>query len=123
MEGKKPNPLFDLIMDRDLLLNRWPQALEQQKNGGGHQSLMSSIMTRELFEKYKDHKTPHGWTISRAINTGTINPDSFYGCHAGDLESYHDFKDFFYPIIEAGHFGFKMDGTMKHVTDLDGSKI
>lgn len=84
---------------------------------------MSSIMNKELFEKYKNHKTPHGWTISRAINTGTINPDSFYGCHAGDLESYHDFKEFFYPIIEAGHFGFKMDGTMKHVTDLDGSKI
>ena len=80
-------------------------------------------MTKEIFEKYKDHKTPHGWTIARAINTGVINPDSFYGCHAGDLESYHDFKDFFYPIIEAGHFGFKMDGTMKHVTDLDGSKI
>ncbi len=53
---------------------------------------MSKSISKELFEKYKNHKTPNGWTIAKAINTGTLNPDSFIGCHAGDLESYHDFK-------------------------------
>jgi len=41
-------------------------------------------MTKELFEKYKDTKSPNGWTIARAINTGTMHPTSFVGCHAGD---------------------------------------
>lgn len=84
---------------------------------------MAKNINRELFEKLKDHKTPNGWTLARAINTGTLNPDSFIGCHAGDLESYHDFKEFFYPVIEGCHFGFKMDGSMKHQTDIDSSKI
>ena len=38
-------------------------------------------------------------------------------------ESYDDFKEFFYPVIEGCHFGFKMDGSMKHTTDIDSSKI
>lgn len=76
-----------------------------------------------MFEKYKDHKTAHGWTISRSINTGVINLDSLLGCHVGDLETFHDFKDLFYPVIERWHFGFKMDGSMKHITDLDVNKI
>ena len=34
--------------------------------------------------------------------------DSFVGCHAGDMESYDDFADFFHPVIEAYHKGFSM---------------
>ena len=37
-----------------------------------------------------------------------MNGSSFVGCHAGDKESYDDFKDFFYPVIEAYHKGFSM---------------
>ena len=36
-------------------------------------------------------------------------PHSFVGCHAGDQESWDDFKDFFYPVIEAYHVGFSME--------------
>ena len=49
-------------------------------------------------------------------------PSSFVGCHAGDLESYDDFKDFFYPVIQGYHKGFDI-ATTKHVTDMDPSKI
>lgn len=49
---------------------------------------MAQTMTKELFEKYKDVKSPSGWTIARAINTGVMYPSSFVGCHAGDQESY-----------------------------------
>ena len=84
---------------------------------------MAKVMNKDIFEKYRNLKTKNGWTIARAINTGVLYPESFWGCHAGDLESYHLFKDFYYPLIEAGHIGFKVDGTMKHSTDLDGNKI
>lgn len=80
-------------------------------------------MNKELFEKLKTVKTPSGWTISRAINTGTCYPSSFVGCHAGDLESFTSFKELFYPVIEAYHVGYKMDGSSKHVTDMDSGKI
>ena len=86
------------------------------------QSLMAQVMTKEKFNALKDHKTKNGWTIARAINTGVINPSSVMGCHAGDLESYTDFKDLFRPVIEKYHVGFNMD-TMRHVTDMNVSKI
>lgn len=120
---ENPDPLFDLIVQKDLALNQWPEIIDAHKQNQEHQSLMAKNMSKQLFEKLKDHKTPNGWTIARAINTGTLYPDSFIGCHAGDLESYHDFKEFFYPVIEGCHFGFKMDGSMKHTTDIDSSKI
>ena len=60
------------------------------------------------------------WTMARAINSGLLYPSSFVGCHAGDRESYDDFKDFFYPVIEAYHKGFsmtegsKLEGTIEY---------
>ncbi len=84
---------------------------------------MAKAVTRELFEKLKDHKTATaGWTLARAINTGVMYPTSFVGCHAGDKESYTDFAELFNPVIEAYHDGFKID-TQKHITDLDVEKI
>ena len=41
----------------------------------------------------------------------------------GDLESYTVFKKLFYPVIENYHKGYKLDGSMKHVTDCDVDKI
>lgn len=72
-------------MNKDLAENKWPASLDNHKQNTEHQSLMCKIISKELFEKYKDHKTKSGWTISRAINTGTQYPSSFIGCHAGDL--------------------------------------
>lgn len=79
-------------------------------------------MNKELFEKLKDVKSPSGWTIARAINTGVCHPSSFVGCHAGDQESYEIFKELFQPVIEKYHVGFNME-TDKHITDLDVDKI
>lgn len=98
-------------------------------------------MTKELFEKYKDIKSPNGWTIARSINTGVCYPSSFVGCHAGDLESYEIFTDLFKPVINSKiikikylryllifiklieyHKGFN-PYTDKHVTDIDVNKI
>merc|ERR1719228_2632514 len=79
-------------------------------------------MTKEIWNKYKDHKTKNGWTLARSINTGVINPSSFLGCHAGDMESYSDFLPLFKGAIEKYHVGYDME-TMKHVTDMDVKKI
>lgn len=110
-------------MNEDLQKNQWPKALDEIKKSEGHQSLMAKTMNRELFDKLKDIRTPSGWSIARAINTGTCYPTSFVGCHAGDLESYSEFKELFYPVVEGYHKGYKMDGSSKHITDMDSSKI
>jgi len=117
------NPYFDLIMDVDLGANKWPAALTGHKAASGHQSLMAKTMTEELFEEYKDVVTPNGWTIARAINSGTCHPSSFVGCHAGDKESYKIFEKLFNPVIEGYHVGYALDGSQSHVTDMDVDKI
>ena len=122
--GPDVDPYFDLIMDDDLANNEWPKKLAQYKEDGGKLSLMAQTMTQEIFENYKDKKTKAaGWTIARAINTGTCYSSSFVGCHAGDLESYHLYSDLFTPVIEGYHVGYKLDGSMQHITDMDASKI
>jgi len=50
-----------------------------------------------------------------------MNPSSFVGCHVGDVESYDDFHDLYYPIISAYHNLNAEECT--HVTDMDPSKI
>ena len=122
--GPSIDPYFDLILDDDIAMNRWPKKLTEYKTQGGKMSLMAQVMTPEIFEKYEDKKTKSGkWTIARAINTGTCYSTSFVGCHAGDLESYSLFSDLFHPVIEAYHKGYKVDGTMKHITDMNSSNI
>jgi hypothetical protein len=89
-----------------------------------HTSLCAQVCTEELWNKYKDTVSsgPAKWTLARAINTGVIYPHSFVGCHAGDMESYDDFKEFFYPVIQKYHKGFDIN-TTKHVCDMDPAKI
>ena len=119
----KPNPLYDLLMDEDLAKNQWPEKIDQFRKDKTHVSLMAQVMTKEKFDAMKNHKTKTaGWTIARAINTGTCYPSSFVGCHAGDRESYTDFAELFKPVIESYHKGYNLDKD-KHVTDLDVNKI
>jgi hypothetical protein len=43
---KKPDPLYDLIMNEHLSKNEWPPILDEIKNGTGHQSLMAKAMSK-----------------------------------------------------------------------------
>lgn len=114
-----PDPYYDLIMDASLARNEWPEKLDGYRADPNHASLMAQVMTKEIFDGLKLHRTSlAGWTIARAINTGTCHPSSFVGCHAGDLQSYSDFRALFQPVIEAYHKGFKMD-RHSHQTNLD----
>lgn len=115
-----------MIFDEDLAENKYPASFVAARESlakGEHCSLAAKAVTPEMFEKLKNKATGNGWTLARAINTSAMNPKSFVGCHAGDLESYTVFKDLFNPVIEAYHVGYKTDGSMKHVTDMDVTKI
>jgi protein-arginine kinase len=115
---------FALVMNASLAKNEYPAAEIEAATAAEHTSLSSQFCTPAIWEQYKDTVSsgPAKWTIARAINSGTRYPSSFVGCHAGDSSSYDDFKDFFYPVIQAYHKGFDIE-TTKHVTDMDPAKI
>lgn len=68
-----------------------------------HQSLMARFYTEELAAKYKDRRTPYGWTIEDVVRSGKENPDSNVGIYAGGEACYHLFSELFNPIIAAYH--------------------
>eukprot|EP01051_Picozoa_sp_SAG22_P013472 SAG22_NODE_1512_length_4256_cov_2.793120_3_plen_417_part_00 len=101
---------FDLVMDEQLAKNEYPAAKMEKARAAEHTSLCAQFCTPEIWKQYEGAVStgPAKWTMARAINTGACHPSSFVGCHAGDRESYDDFSDFFYPVIEAYHKGFSM---------------
>ena len=111
--GKKPgyDPDYDLKLEEALAQNNYPGEKLAAARAAEHTSLCAQVCTPEVWDKYKDvvSSGPAKWTLARAINTGVMYPDSFVGCHAGDRESYDDFRDFFYPVIEKYHTGFSME--------------
>ena len=90
-----------------------------------HHSWMSKFLTREMYEKLSVLKTPGGFTLDQAIQTGVDNPghplQKTIGCVAGDEDTYHLFSDLFNPVIEARHNGYKKNALQ--TTDLDSSKL
>jgi len=104
------DPNYDLILDPHLARNEYPAEKLAAARRLLLPSLAAQFCTPEVWAKYKDVKSsgPAKWTLARAINTGVMYPESLVGCHAGDRESYDDFKDFFWPVIEAYHVGFSM---------------
>lgn len=94
---------------------------EMPKFGPEHKSLMSKVLTAELFEKLKDVKSSKGYSLSNAIMTGVVTPHLGVGCTAGDEECWELFKDLYYPVIKGWH-GYDAY-TQKHPMDLDPSKL
>ena len=86
---------------------------------------MAKCLTSEIYQKLAHIKTPKGFTLDRAIQTGVDNPGHPFimtvGMVAGDEESYTEFADLFDPVIEARHNGYKKTDT--HKTDLDSTKL
>mmetsp|Transcript_3439 Transcript_3439/g.5361 ORF Transcript_3439/g.5361 Transcript_3439/m.5361 type:complete len:437 (+) Transcript_3439:48-1358(+) len=89
--------------------------------GPEHKSLMSKVLTKEIFEKLKNVKSSKGYTLSNAIMTGVVTPHLGVGATAGDEECWELFKDLFYPIIKGWH-GYDA-AVSKHPMDLDPSKL
>jgi creatine kinase len=86
-----------------------------------HKSLMSKVLTADLFEKLKNVKSSKGYSISNAIMTGVVTPHLGVGCTAGDEECWDLFKELYYPVIKGWH-GYDAY-TQKHPVDLDPSHL
>jgi len=106
-----PDPYFDLILDERLAKNLYPEEKIDAILAEDHVPLGVKYCTPEVWGKYKNKVSsgPAKWTMARTINSGVMNPTSFVGCHVGDMESYDDFQDFWYPLIEEYHKGFKVN--------------
>jgi creatine kinase len=91
------------------------------KFGPKHKSLMCKVLTEEMFEELKDKKTAKGYTLSQAIQTGTMTPHLGVGCTAGDEESWTTFKALYYPVIKGWH-NFDPE-TQNHRSDLDPEQL
>lgn len=87
---------------------------------------MAKHLSCDVFDKLKDIKTEHNYTLADAINSGLENPDSGIGIYAGDEQSYTLFDALFNPIIQEYH-GFEAKDThksslhVKEYEDLDES--
>lgn len=90
-----------------------------------HNNWMSKCLTEEIYDKLSVLKTPSGFTLDQAIQTGVDNPGHPFimtvGCVAGDEESYDVYADLFDPVIEGRHNGYKKDAL--HKTDLNGNNL
>lgn len=86
-----------------------------------HKSLMSKVLTEELFDKLKDKTSNKGYSLSNVIMTGVVTPHLGVGATSGDEDSWEVFKDLFYPIIQGWH-GYDAN-TQIHPVDLDPSKL
>ena len=90
-----------------------------------HNNWMSRCLTKEIYDKLSVLKTPSGFTLDQAIQTGVDNPGHPFimtvGCVAGDEESYDVFPELFDPVIEGRHNGYKKDAL--HKTDLNASNL
>lgn len=90
-----------------------------------HNNWMSRSLTKEIYDKLSVLKTPSGFTLDQAIQTGVDNPGHPFimtvGCVAGDEESYDVFADLFDPVIEGRHNGYKKDAL--HKTDLNAKNL
>merc|ERR1712002_1309452 len=73
-----------------------------------HNNHMAKVLTKEMYGKLRDVKTPNGYTLDMAIQTG-------------DEESYDVWADLFDPVIEDRHNGYKK--TDKHKTDLNPDNL
>eukprot|EP00735_Rhodelphis_limneticus_P010434 TRINITY_DN3179_c0_g1::TRINITY_DN3179_c0_g1_i1::g.3682::m.3682 TRINITY_DN3179_c0_g1::TRINITY_DN3179_c0_g1_i1::g.3682 ORF type:complete len:430 (+),score=145.60,sp/P05124/KCRB_CANLF/59.35/3e-158,ATP-gua_Ptrans/PF00217.14/8.9e-101,ATP-gua_PtransN/PF02807.10/6.8e-29,DUF4533/PF15047.1/0.062 TRINITY_DN3179_c0_g1_i1:61-1290(+) len=95
---------------------RFPASQDYPKLTPQHRSLMAKTLTPELYAKLRDRRTPNGFTLDRAIQTGIDTPHLGVGIVAGDEESYAVFQEMFDPVIQGWH-GYKP--TDKHRSDLN----
>merc|ERR1711942_420138 len=90
-----------------------------------HNNHMAKVLTKEMYAKLRDVKTPAGYTLDMAIQTGVDNPGHPFimtvGCVAGDEESYEVWSDLFDPVISDRHNGYSK--TDKHKTDLNPDNL
>ena len=86
----------------------------------GTPSLLSKLLTRDVWDKCQHKKDAAGYTFRQAIFSGAKYTNSGIGVYAGCHDSYYTWAPFFDKIIQEYH-GHKP--TDKHIVSMDASKL
>ena len=86
----------------------------------GTNSLLSQILTEEIWDELKDKEDEFGFTLREAIFSGCVNLDSGVGVYAGSPDTYRTFAPLFDPLIQKYH-GRKKESI--HYSNMDYTKL
>merc|ERR1712156_592991 len=86
----------------------------------GTKSLLSRVLTRDVWEQCKDRTDKYGYTFQQCIFSGAKWVNSGVGVYAGCHEGFYTFAPLFDKIIESYH-GHKP--TDKHISNTDYKQL
>lgn len=82
----------------------------------GTTSLLSKLLTQDVWDQIKDKEDKFGFSFKQAIFSGCKNTDSGIGVYAGSHDSYTAFAPLLDKVIEEYH---GHDKNAKHIFDMD----
>lgn len=82
----------------------------------GTKSLLSKVLTRDVWDQCKDRTDKYGYTFQQCIFSGCKWTNSGIGVYAGCHEGFYTFAPLFDKIIEQYH---KHSPTDKHISKMD----
>ena len=86
----------------------------------GTKSLLSKVLTRDVWDACKDRKDKYGFTFQQCIFSGCKWTNSGIGVYAGCHEGFYTFAPLFDKIIEQYH---NHSPTDKHISSMDHTKL
>ena len=86
----------------------------------GTKSLLSKVLTRDVWEQCKDKKDKYGFTFQQCIFSGCKWTNSGIGVYAGCHEGFYTFAPLFDKIIQQYH---NHSPTDKHISNMDYTQL
>jgi hypothetical protein len=86
----------------------------------GTTSLLSKVLTRDVWDACKDRTDRFGYTFQQCIFSGAKWTNSGIGVYAGCHEGYYTFAPMFDKIIQSYH---NHSPTDKHISNMDYTKL
>jgi arginine kinase len=86
----------------------------------GTKSLLSQVLTRDVWDACKDKKDKYGFTFQQCIFSGCKWTNSGIGVYAGCHEGLYTFAPLFDKVIEQYH---KHSPTDKHISNMDYTQL
>ncbi|XP_072121171.1 creatine kinase M-type-like [Mobula birostris] len=122
----KYNHILEKLTPRDPEINvKKLSAEEEFPNLCKNQTCMANVLTMQMYKRLRNRATQSGFTLDDVIQPGVDNPEHSCmrttGCVAGDAESYTVFMQFFDPLIELYHSGYKINE--KHKSDMNPENL
>ena len=86
----------------------------------GTKSLLSKVLTRDVWDACKDRKDKYGYTFQQCIFSGCKWTNSGVGVYAGCHEGFYTFAPLFDKIISEYH---QHSPTDKHISNMDHTQL